>query len=116
VNSDDRKSGESALSTFKVDFDAMEWQEGRPGVRYKVYSEGSRRLRLVEFSTGEGDPHWCELGHIGFVLTGGLQIDVNGTVLSFSAGDGLFLPAGAASAHRGVAITPGTRLVMVEDV
>jgi hypothetical protein len=28
---------------FKVDFAAMEWQEGRPGVRYKVHAEGGRR-------------------------------------------------------------------------
>jgi hypothetical protein len=100
---------------FKVDFDAMEWQEGRPGVRYKVHAEGGRQVRLVEFTTSEGDPHWCELGHIGLVLAGGLTIDFKGTVLSFSAGDGLFIPPGAASAHRGVAITPGTRLILVED-
>ena len=74
---------ESALSIFKIDFDAMEWQEGRPGVRHKVYSEGSRLIRLVEFATSEGDPHWCDRGHIGFVLAGGLEIDFNGNVLSF---------------------------------
>ena len=101
---------------FKVDFGAMEWQDGRPGVRHKVYGEGSRQLRLVEFATSEGDPHWCDRGHIGFVLAGGLEIDFNGQVLSFSAGDGFFIPAGAGSSHRGLTITPGTRLVMVEDL
>ena len=104
------------MSVFKVDFAAMPWLEGREGVRYKVYTEGTRQLRLVEFATGEGDPHWCERGHIGCVLTGGLTIDVNGAVYVFAAGDGLFLPPGAATAHRAVAITPGTRLIMVEDV
>jgi quercetin dioxygenase-like cupin family protein len=69
----------------------------------------------VEFSTSEGDPHWCELGHIGYVLQGGLEIDFNGTVLAFAAGDGLFIPPGASSAHRGVSIIPGTRLFMVEE-
>ena len=62
------------MSIFKVDFDRLQWQDGRPGVRHKVYSEGARRLRLVEFDTSDGDPHWCELGHIGFVLAGGLKI------------------------------------------
>jgi quercetin dioxygenase-like cupin family protein len=100
---------------FRVDFNAMEWQQGRPGVRFKLYSEGARQLRLVEFQTAEGDPHWCEQGHIGFVLSGGLEIDFNGDVLRLAAGDGLFIPAGAASSHRGVTIVPGTRLVMVED-
>jgi hypothetical protein len=108
--------GRAAVSMFKVDFGAMEWQDGRPGVRHKVYGEGSRQLRLVEFATSEGDPHWCDRGHIGFVLAGGLEIDFNGQVLSFSAGDGFFIPSGAGSSHRGIAIVPGTRLVMVEDL
>ena len=74
------------MSIFKVDFEAMEWEEGREGVR-----------------------------HIGLVLAGGLKIDFNGTVVSFSAGDGLFIPPGAATAHRGLTIAPRTRLLMVED-
>ena len=94
----------------------MDWQEGRPGVRYKEYREGSRQLRLVEFATGDGFADWCRQGHIGYVLAGGLTIDINGTVLSFATGDGLFLPAGEASRHRAVSIVPGTRLLMVEDV
>jgi hypothetical protein len=103
------------VSNFKVDFNALDWQEGRPGVRFKAYSDGSRQLRLVEFATGDGFADPCELGHIGFVLEGGLTIDFNGSVVSFGKGDGLFIPAGTASAHRAVTITPGTRLVMVED-
>ncbi|HKE86090.1 MAG TPA: hypothetical protein VKB50_20160 [Vicinamibacterales bacterium] len=101
---------------FKVDFNAMSWQDVRPGVRQKVYCEGARLIRLVEFNTSDGDPHWCEQGHIGFVLAGGLQIDFKGTVLSFAEGDGLFIPPGPAGAHRGHVITPGTRLIMVEEV
>ena len=85
------------MSVFRVQFDAMPWQD-------------------VEFLTGDGFDQWCRAGHIGYVLAGDLQIDVNGTVYSFEAGDGLFLPPGAETRHRGVAITPGTRLVMVEDV
>lgn len=103
------------MGPFKVNFASIEWCEGRPGVRFKIYREGSRQMRLVEFSTEEGDPHWCELGHIGYVLQGGLTIDFNGTVLSFNAGDGLFIPPGASSAHRGVSIRPGTQLFMVEE-
>jgi quercetin dioxygenase-like cupin family protein len=103
------------MSAFKVAFDALPWQKGRPGVRWKVYCEGTRQLRLVEFETSDGFEPWCQQGHIGYVLAGGLQIDVNGQVLTFAAGDGIFLPAGTASQHRAVSITPGTRLVMVED-
>ena len=104
------------MNPFKVDFDSLEWQQGRPGVRFKAYCQGSRQLRLVEFTTTEGDPHWCEQGHIGYVLRGGLDIDVNGQVVSLVAGNGLFIPTGQASAHRGVRIAQGTQLLMVEDL
>jgi quercetin dioxygenase-like cupin family protein len=107
---------ELPLNSFKVDFDSLEWQQGRPGVRFKVYCHGSRQLRLVEFATTDGDPHWCERGHIGYVLQGGLEIEVNGRVDSLIAGDGLFIPPGAATSHRGVRIVQGTRLLMVEDL
>ena len=104
------------MSVFKESFDAMEWQQGRAGVRFKEYREGSRQMRLVEFDTSEGFDEWCVQGHIGYVLAGALAIDFNGRALSFSTGDGLFIPSGAASAHRAISITPGTRLLMVEDV
>jgi quercetin dioxygenase-like cupin family protein len=104
------------MSAFKISFDAMGWQQIRPDVRQKVYCEGSRQVRLVEFHTSEGAEHWCETGHIGFVLKGALSIDFDGQVLSFKAGDGLFIPSGAASKHRAVAIAAGTQLLMVEDL
>ena len=104
------------MNSIKVDFDLMEWKQGRPGVRFKVYCQGSRQLRLVEFQTTDSDPHWCERGHIGYVLQGGLEIEANGRVDSLMAGDGLFIPPGAATSHRGVKIIPGTQLLMVEDL
>jgi quercetin dioxygenase-like cupin family protein len=104
------------VSGFKVSFDAMGWQQIRPDVRQKVYCEGSRQVRLVEFDTSDGAEHWCETGHIGYVLKGALSISFDGQVISFKAGDGLFIPAGGASRHKAVAISPGTQLLMVEDL
>ena len=104
------------MSSFKVDFEKMEWQHIRPDVRQKIYCEGSRQIRLVEFDTSQGAEQWCEAGHIGYVLKGALSISFNGEVISFEAGDGLFIPSGAASKHRSVSITSGTQLLMVEDV
>ena len=104
------------MSPFKIRFDAMEWQQIRPDVRQKTYCEGSRQVRLVEFDISDGAEHWCEVGHIGYVLKGGLSISFDGQVISFKAGDGLFIPAGAASKHKAVAISPGTQLLMVEDL
>ena len=103
------------MSEFKVDFGSMEWQSRRQGARYKLYQEGSRQLRLVEFTSGEVAPNLCSDGHIGFVLSGALEIDFRGRVVSYVEGDGIFIPSGPSSAHRARSITPGTRLVMVED-
>lgn len=104
------------MSSFKIGFDGMEWQQIRPDVRQKVYCEGSRQVRLVEFDTSDGAEHWCEVGHIGYVLKGALSISFDGQVISFKAGDGLFIPAGAASKHKAVSISSGTQLLMVEDL
>ena len=104
------------MSPFKVTFDKMEWQQIRPDVRQKVYCEGSRQIRLVEFETSDGAEHWCETGHIGYVLKGALSISFDGTVISFKEGDGIFIPAGAESKHRSVAISSGTQLLMIEDL
>jgi quercetin dioxygenase-like cupin family protein len=104
------------VSPFKIDFETMEWQQVRPDVRQKVFCEGSRQIRLVEFATSDGAEHWCETGHIGYVLKGALSISFNGEIVSFEAGDGLFIPTGVASRHRSVAIASGTLLLMVEDL
>jgi quercetin dioxygenase-like cupin family protein len=104
------------VSPFKIRFDEMEWQQVRPDVRQKVYCEGSRQIRLIEFDTSDGVEHWCETGHIGYVLKGGLRISFNGEVIAFKAGDGLFIPAGGESKHRSVEISAGTQLLMVEDL
>jgi ethanolamine utilization protein EutQ (cupin superfamily) len=50
------------------------------------------------------------------VLKGALSISFNGDILSFKAGDGLFIPSGSASKHRSVAIAAGTQLLMIEDL
>ena len=104
------------MSALRIGFEAMEWQQVRDGVRQKAYCEGSRQLRLVEFGEFSDEVWWCDLGHIGYVLKGSLQIDFDGKVLSFTTGDGLFIPAGATTRHRGMNIEPGTVLLMVEDL
>lgn len=104
------------MSPFKINFEDMDWEQVRPDVRQKLYRDGSRQVRLVDFDTSDGAEHWCETGHIGYVLSGSLSISFNGEVVSFTAGDGLFIPSGADTRHRSVAIAAGTRLLMIEDV
>lgn len=103
------------MSALRIDFAALPWDQIRPDVRQKVYREGSRQVRLVEFETSDGAEQWCETGHIGYVLKGSLSISFDGRVLDLSAGDGLFIPDGAATRHRAVRIEAGTQLLMIED-
>lgn len=44
-----RSAGGVVSIAFKVSFDEIQWQQIRPDVRQKVYCEGSRQIRLVEF-------------------------------------------------------------------
>lgn len=104
------------MSAYRIDFESLEWQQVRPDVRQKVHCEGSRQIRLVEFEASDGPEHWCESGHIGYVLAGALSISFDGNVVSFRAGDGLFIPPGTADRHRAVSIARGTRLLMVEEL
>jgi hypothetical protein len=41
------------VSPFKIDFERLPWQQIRPDVRQKIYCEGSRQVRLVEFDTSD---------------------------------------------------------------
>jgi quercetin dioxygenase-like cupin family protein len=104
------------VGTFKVDFESLEWQPSLPGARYKVHREGSKQLRLVEFTSEFVEPHWCEKGHIGLVLTGTLEIDFRGQLLSYPVGSGIFVPAGPSRAHKARSVTPVVRLVLLEEV
>ena len=54
-------------------------------------------------------------GHIGYVVSGGLEIDFRGKVVSYPAGSGIFIPPGSAGAHKARSVTPVVRLVLVED-
>jgi quercetin dioxygenase-like cupin family protein len=39
-------------------------------------------------------------GHVGFVLRGEMKIDFNGKILSYKAGDGIWINQGVDSKHK----------------
>jgi len=99
----------------KVDVDGLQWQSPLKDARYKVFQEGNRRLRLVEFSRGFVERDWCLNGHIGYVLDGEMDVDFDGERVHFSAGDGVFITAGAENKHMARVLTDVVRLILVED-
>jgi hypothetical protein len=54
----------------KVAFGAIPWESPMRGIRQKKVVIEQIVLRLVEYSR-EMPFHWCEKGHIGYVIQGG---------------------------------------------
>jgi len=96
--------------------DQIEWQSPHPGMRCKVFRDGSKQIRLVEFSTEFVEAQWCERGHVGLVLSGDLEVDFSGQIVRFPEGSALLIPPGAPHAHKARAATPLVQLFLVEDV
>jgi quercetin dioxygenase-like cupin family protein len=103
------------MSQYVVDFESIPWEAPMAGLRFKADRRGARQLRLVEY-TPDMEPHWCEKGHIGYLLDGRFEIRFDDDVFTFSPGDGIFIPPGKEHRHMGKALTERVRAVFVEDV
>jgi hypothetical protein len=125
---------EREMTGYKVDWEQLPWEHPADGVRHKIYREGGRRLRLVEFGKGFVETDWCTRGHIGYVLEGELELEFRDpctaglqacppnrgapgpqTRVRFSAGDGVFIPAGQEHGHKATVLSDVVRLVLVEE-
>ena len=102
------------MSQYKIAFDSIAWEAPMAGLRFKAGKQGGKQLRLVEY-TSDMEPHWCEKGHVGYVLEGQFEIRFEGQAIIFNAGDGVFIPPGAEHKHMGRSITDGVRAVFVEE-
>jgi len=85
------------------------------GLRFKAICHRNRQLRLVEY-TKEMSPHWCEKGHIGYVLEGEMEIEYKNERLVYKSGDGIFIPSGQEHKHKGKVLSDIVRVIFVEDV
>jgi quercetin dioxygenase-like cupin family protein len=103
------------MDQYRVDFESIPWETLMSGLRFKAVAHGGRRLRLVEY-TKDMEPHWCEKGHIGYILEGQFEIRFNMTTEAFNPSDGVFIPSGKEHRHMARALTDVVRAVFVEDV
>ena len=103
------------MSMYKVTFDDLSWETPMDGIRFKAVWHGGKQLRLVEY-TKAMPPHWCEKGHIGYVLEGQFEIAYEKDVEVYDVGDGVFIPSGSEHKHMGRALTEVVRIVFVEEV
>ncbi len=104
------------LEHHRVSFESMPWQTPAPGVRFKAYEQNGQRLRLAEFTKEFAEPDWCTSGHMGYVLEGEMEVDFRGELVTFRAGDGLFIPPGSEHGHKARTVTDVVRIVLVESL
>ena len=100
---------------YRVVFDSVAWEEPMPGLRFKARRGHGKQLRLVEYGR-EMEPHWCEKGHLGYILDGRFEIAFDSGVVVYEPGDGIFIPSGRAHRHMGKSLTEVVRAVMIEDL
>jgi hypothetical protein len=104
------------MEQYKIDFESAPWETPADGIKFKAYEQSGRKLRLAEFTKEFIEPNWCRKGHIGYILEGQMEIDFNGEIVMFSAGDGLFIPAGEKHKHKAKVLTDRVKVILVEDV
>ncbi len=102
------------MTAYRIDFESLHWESPMEGIRHKVIIEGTRKLRLVEYSPAM-PPHWCFRGHTGLILEGQFEIEFDSGVRMFRAGDGVLIPDGEAHRHRARALTETVRAIFVEQ-
>jgi quercetin dioxygenase-like cupin family protein len=104
------------MTGCKADFNSLPWQPSQLGARSKVFQQGSRVLRLVEFTSEFVEEAWCKKGHMGYVLQGEMDLQFDRETVHFSAGDGLFIPGGEKSRHKASVPSGRVTLILVEEV
>ncbi|MBI5570429.1 MAG: cupin domain-containing protein [Desulfomonile tiedjei] len=102
------------MTQYKADFASIPWESPLEGMRQKIHRIGDRRLRLVEYTKGLA-PHWCDRGHIGYVLEGEMEIRFDHEVQLYAPGDGIFIPNGEAHRHMATILTDTVTVIFVED-
>ncbi|MBK7946797.1 MAG: DHCW motif cupin fold protein [Flavobacteriales bacterium] len=106
---------------MRIPFEAIDWTllpatlvNGTTGTAtMRIIQHDSLRIRLVEYSANYLADHWCQLGHLVFVLEGELinehedgRVNVLKAGMSYHVSDGL-------SSHRSRTAGP-VRMIVVD--
>ncbi len=115
-----RSKGRDDGNRHEIPFGTTDWgRRGRNGpsrrdgdARWRTRQFGEIRVRLVEYSPGYLADHWCEKGHILYVLDGVLETELgNGRTVTLMPGTS-YQVADGAKPHRSSTAT-GARLFIV---
>jgi quercetin dioxygenase-like cupin family protein len=104
------------MSDLKIDFGSEAWRIVAPGGRQKAVERAGKRVRLVEFGTEFVEPDWCLKGHVGYVLEGNLELELEDRAERFGPGDGFVIRPGGVDKHKARAVGSTARMLLIEDV
>lgn len=90
------------MNENRIVFDHMPWEEPAVGVKQKVYSDGTNKMRLLKFYDDFIESDWCLKGHVGYVLEGEMTVDFDGVLKKYKKGDGLWIKPGSDSKHKAI--------------
>jgi quercetin dioxygenase-like cupin family protein len=100
---------------YKTEFDKIPWQSPMKGIKHKYFDQNGIRLRLVEYSK-DMPAHWCEKGHLGYLIEGKMEMEFENSKEIYSAGDGIFLPNGSEHKHKGILLSDKALVFFVENL
>lgn len=86
-----------------------------PGISSRAIDVNDARWAIVEYQPDVLREEWCNEGHSGYVLAGGIEYEFQRAdrgSLVLEQGDGFTLDEG--SAHRGRAGSTGARLFLID--
>jgi hypothetical protein len=111
----------AAMKLAGIPFQSIDWSRidptshpGAPGMAtWRTLEVGNVRVRKVEYSAGYVADHWCERGHVLFVLDGELFTELrDGRSFTLGPGQGYIVATGD-GAHRSRS-PRGARLFIVD--
>lgn len=103
-------------------FTVTDWQKVEPTrhpgdsgeALWRTLNIGDLRVRLVEYSPGYVADHWCDRGHVLFVVEGELETELrDGRKFTLRPGMSYQVSDHGDAAHRS-ATTTGARLFVVD--
>ncbi len=102
------------MKNYLATFADMAWETPAAGIRQKVFRQGEKSLRLVQFDKDMRHPQWCTVGHMGYVLEGTLEVTFAEQTVIYHQGDGLIIPPGDTDKHKPKAVTASVTLFLID--
>ena len=103
-------------------FTVTDWSKVAPEIHpgetgqalWRTFTVGDLRVRMVEYSAGYVADHWCERGHVLYVLEGELDTELkDGRRFTLKPGMSYQVSDAGDAAHRSVTKT-GAKLFIVD--